>query len=422
MGHDFRTLSRFRFRHLGRLIILLLISTFIMHKIIDHFKNHGDSQPHGQNAYPGQGPHHQSPQSQAQPSSWKVSSETNPLHDGGTYPRLCRLSDGSLLCSVTRMQDGTRILSVSRSTDNGRSFTPYGEITRGKGDVDNAFLLEVPIPGQNPAVLAAFRNHIKDEGGNPTHFRITVCRSTDGGKSWKFASQAASQSAAQSQGMGLWEPFMRLSASAPHPHTGIPVVQLTYSGEMAKVNQETFRVDSFDAGATWSSAPRCMRCHHHAENLRDGMQGIAVTQDMASGRKALVMVFETTRKAPHFSVEYVVSYDDGETWGDRGVVYVPRGEGRNAGSPQIAACKGGRLAVVFMCDEDVPEKKWPRFADVKAVFADGLSNGRIHWTPHPVVVGESPSHWPGVLCTAEDEVMVVYEHRGKPLGRLLHAT
>jgi hypothetical protein len=218
--------------------------------------------------------------------------------------------------------------------------------------------------------------------------------------------------------MGLWEPFLRLTTTGE----GVPYVQLTYSGELAHNDQETFSVDSFDGGLTWTAPPRCLRCHAHAENLRDGMQGIARTRDAATDRDALVMVFETTRKRPHFSLEYAVSYDDGQTWGDRGVVYVPRREGRDAGSPQIAACKGGKLAVVFMSDEDVEAPRWPRNAAIKAVFSDGLSGGRIRWSETPVLVHEAPSHWPGVLCTAEDEVMAVYEHRGKPLGRLLHVS
>lgn len=353
------------------------------------------------------------------PPIWTPSSEIVPLHEGGTYPRLCRLSDGTYLCVVTRVLDGMHVLKVSRSVDNGRTFQPYSEITRGKGDVDNGFLLEVPPSpadsGDRPAVLAAFRNHARGEDGKPSHFRITVCRSVDGGRTWQFASQAAEQSAARSGGMGLWEPFMRVT----HRADGVPFVQLTYSGELAKNDQETFSVDSFDGGQTWSGPPRCLRCHGHDENLRDGMQGIARTVDAGDGREAIVMVFETTRRRPHFSLEYVVSYDDGVTWGDRGVVYVPRGEKRNAGSPQIAACKGGRLAVVFMTDEDVEEKSWPRKAAVKAVFSDGLVNGRIRWSEHPTLVHEPPSHWPGVLCTAENEVMVVYEHRAKPMGRLI---
>lgn len=360
-----------------------------------------------------------------------MSSNLTSLHESGTYPRLCRLSDGTLLCVVTRMLKGLHALQVSRSTDSGRTFHPYSEIARGAGDIDNGFLLEVPAgaagsagAGGNPIVLAAFRNHARGPDGKPTHFRITACRSTDGGRTWRFASQAAEQSAARTGGLGLWEPFMRLATTNPTTGNAAPFVQLTYSGELARNDQETFSVDTFDGGATWGpSPPRCLRCHAQTENLRDGMQGIARTRDVSGGgRDALVMVFETTRRRPHFSLEYVVSYDDGASWGHRGVVYVPRGAGRDAGSPQIAACKGGRLAVVFMTDEDVDVPRWPRNAAIKAVFADGLNAGAIRWSEHPVLVHEAPSHWPGVLCTAEDEVMAVYEHRGKPLGRLLRVS
>ncbi|KAI0872310.1 Sialidase [Hypoxylon argillaceum] len=445
MGHHVSPPSRtkrlfFARVKLFKVILLLIMAGALGHKLLSHFRRHsaGSSSSPEQLLQPEQPQPQFQPQQQFQslvppavavprPHTWTLSSAVVPLHEGGTYPRLCRLSDGTLLCVVTRVLQGAHVLKVSRSTDNGRTFAPFSEITRGPGDIDNGFLLEVPAVaagGQGPTVLAAFRNHARGQDGKPTHFRITVCRSTDGGRTWRFASQAAEQSAALSGGMGLWEPFMRV-VTPPHPSsstTGPPFVQLTYSGELAKNDQETFSVDSGDAGATWSAPPRCLRCHARDESLRDGMQGIARARDGATGAEALVMVFETTRRRPHFSLEYVVSYDEGASWGGRGVVYVPRGASRNAGSPQIAACRGGRLAVVFMTDEDVDEPRWPRNAAIKAVFADGLHAGRIRWSEHPVLVHEAPSHWPGVLCMADDEVMAVYEHRGKPLGRLLHVS
>jgi hypothetical protein len=305
----------------------------------------------------------------------------------GTYPRLTRLSDGSILASCTQFEGSTRVLRVSRSTDGGQSWAEHGEVSRADGDCDNVFLLEA-APG---VILAAFRNHDIGPHG-PTHFRITVCRSTDGGRSWQFASQAMEKSPPN----GIWEPFMRKGRGGE--------VQLIYSQEFAHNNQCSMMVISTDQGSSWSP-PRCL--HGEAECLRDGMTGIAETWD--KGREALVMVFETTRHGP-FNVEALLSYDDGRTWGWRQNVYTPA-RGHNCGSPQIASFADGTLAVIFMTDEGQSQVQWTRNATVSIVFGQAPHDGQIQWS-RPEVICDKISHWPGIMALNHHTLLAAYECGG----------
>lgn len=315
-------------------------------------------------------------------------------HGKGTYPRLCRLSDGSILSSFTRRDGNDRVLQIARSTDNGKSFHDIGEVSRGAGDVDNTYLLEV-APN---TILAAFRNHDIAPGRGPTHFRITVCGSSDGGKSWRFLSQAAEKGAP----LGLWEPFMRKGRKGE--------VQLTYSQEFAHDNQNTMRVISTDQGKSWSK-PECIE--GAKEKLRDGMNGIAETKD--NGRDALVMVVETTRYRT-FNLEAAVSYDDGATWQHRHEVYVPK-RGHNAGSPQIASWPDGSLAIIFMTDEDSPKVEWTKHAATKAVFSEAPKNGKLNWS-QPSTICPHASSWPGIMPLDHHNLLCTYDCGG-PKGKTI---
>lgn len=305
----------------------------------------------------------------------------------GTYPRLARLHDGSILAAYTQFEGKERCLRTSRSTDNGRCFVDFGEVTRGAGDVDNLFVCEV-APNM---LLGAFRNHDLGPSG-PTHFRITVCQSTDGGKRWSFASQAAQKSAP----MGIWEPFMRVGRQGE--------VQLTYSQEFAPDDQRTMLVVSRDQGKSWTS-PVCVEGER--ERIRDGMNGIAMTHD--NGREALVMVFETTRYGP-FNIEGVVSYDDGATWQHRHEAFVPP-RGHNAGAPQIASFGDGSLVVVFMTDEDSTKVAWTKHASIKAVFAGPPQHGKLSWSK-PMTICKGASSWPGVMSLDAYTALATYDCGG----------
>jgi hypothetical protein len=331
-----------------------------------------------------------------------------------TYVRAAQLSDNSILLGYAHHDGVIRTISVLRSTDGGKTFSPYGTVAeRDSGaDMDNIFFLEVP-GSSPPHVRAAFRNHDENSAGTYTEYRITVCRSTDGGATWAFLSQAATRTPTASQQLGIWEPFMRINAKGQ--------VALTYSYELAANNQETYLVTSSDGGTTWT-APVNLKIHSTSESLRDGMQGIAAVTDQGNGAAALVMVLETTRRSTSlFSVEYAVSYNDGATWGNRSTVYVPSAT-RNAGSPQIANWGAHGLAVIFMTDESTATQGWPSIADVKTLAsAGGLKNGVVIWNSAaaPELVSKSPSHWPGLLSMGT-QVMALYDSNAVAMGKFLN--
>lgn len=330
-----------------------------------------------------------------------LGSAESQLSPGGTYPRLARLSDGGIL-SISSYTDGAdRVLRVARSDDDGATFTAIGEVARSTGDMDNGYLLQLP----SGAILAAFRNHDKNADGAYTYFRISVCRSTDGGKTWSFAAQAAEQAATGNGFNGLWEPFMRLGKDGG--------IQLTYSGELSQTNQETFRTTSFDEGATWA-APKNLQLHGSTQQFRDGMQGIAATKDAATGQDALVMVFEV-KDGDYFYLGTVTSYDDGNTWGSRNTIFRPAN--RNAGAPQIATINGN-LAVVFMTDQDwTGSLNWPGQADIKMIFSSELRNGQVTWDSSAMEVSQDSSYWPGAFQKSADSIIAVYERGGIPRGK-----
>lgn len=322
--------------------------------------------------------------------------------NNGTYPRLTRLSDGSILCIFTSFEGGnralgnTRVLTVAKSTDNGASFRECGVVIRRAQETDNPHILEVS-PG---VILAAFRNH---DFGPPhpfTTFRITVYRSVDGGCTWDYASEAATKKPP----WGIWEPFMRVGRQGE--------VQLYYSYEEAGNDQRSMLVKSFDHGSTWSQ-PQCVE--GWKEKLRDGMIGIAPTRD--NGRDALVMVYETNRHGA-FSVEASVSYDDGASWHRRHEVYAARKPGHNAGCPQIASFEDGSMVVVFMTDEDAAKVDWVQNAAVKAVFSGPLQGGKPRWSK-PMVVSPASSFWPGVLPLDGRTAMICYEYGGGPKAKTI---
>lgn len=103
---------------------------------------------------------------------------------GGTYPRLANVQ-GAIIAVFTAFSADTHIVTVTRSTDGGKTFSAWGIVTSGNGDIDNPDLIQLP----NGNIICTFRNHDKDSSGAYSYYRITATVSTDGGKSWNYISQ-----------------------------------------------------------------------------------------------------------------------------------------------------------------------------------------------------------------------------------------
>ncbi|KAJ4403425.1 hypothetical protein N0V85_005093 [Neurospora sp. IMI 360204] len=274
----------------------------------------------------------------------------SPLYDPNGHPDTSRIIAGY---AATDGPD--RVLRVSSSTDSGASWSALGEVTRlpldGTSDLDNAMPLALP----SGRILFAFRNHSlvpSSSGGySYTHYRLTVCSSSDGGLTWSFLSHIDERPASSSQKNGLWEPFLRLAADGR-------TIQAYYSSENSGRDQNNLMRFSTDSGKTWSDPPILVS---NNKNSRDGMTGVAPVFSGSSSsshckQNELICVFETT--SPHdgtFSIARVLSHDDGRTWGDRQTVYTASNK-KWAGAPQVYLV-GDTLVTSFLTNEGTDLRK-----------------------------------------------------------------
>ena len=102
------------------------------------------------------------------------------------------------------------------------------------------------------------------------------------------------------------------------------------------------------------------------------------------------------------SIDYVISRDDGNTWGERGKVYTAKGKDKVAGAPQVLNV-GGTLVVSFMTNEDVNVGQIDG-GQLKVVTSD---NGGSTWSP-ATVLGDQGSHWPGLFTTDSSHFLALY--------------
>lgn len=324
----------------------------------------------------------------------------SPLYDSNGHPDTSRIIAGY---AATSGPD--RVLRVSLSTDSGASWSRLGEVTRrpsdGTSDLDNAMPLALP----SGRILFAFRNHSlapSPTGFSYTHYRLTVCSSSDGGLTWSFLShideRPASASASPSDKNGLWEPFLRLAADGR-------TIQAYYSSENSASSQDNLMRFSTDQGKTWSDPPILVS---NNKNSRDGMTGVSPFFSSSSSpckQNELICVFETT--SPHdgtFSIARVLSHDDGLTWSDRQTVYVAKDK-KWAGAPQVYLV-GDTLVTSFLTNEGTDLRK---IDGAYTKLVTSRDQGKT-WTEtgQAETVAGVGSHWPGLFSLNETHFLALY--------------
>ncbi|KAI8951942.1 glycoside hydrolase family 93 protein [Xylaria longipes] len=311
-------------------------------------------------------------------------SNTIVIDSAGVYIRVTAVNGG--LIAGYAATDGTQhVLRTAKSTDGGQSWSHQGEVYRADAathDIDNAF----PLQLSSGRILYAYRNHDRSSSVY-TYYRITVSYSDDGGVSFKYLSTVAERAASGVN--GLWEPFLRVAKDGS--------LQCYYSGENSATDQDGFMRQSTDGGVTWSSP---ITISGSGVTSRDGMIGVA----NIDGNGNLMAVFENTESGG-FSIDYVLSHDDGKSWGERGRLYTAANGGQ-AIAPQICNV-GGTLVASFMTDESVGATG----ADGAQMKVITSTTGGKTWGAG-VVTGEVASHWPGLFARDSTHFLALYSKDG----------
>ncbi|KAI0855008.1 glycoside hydrolase family 93 protein [Xylaria cubensis] len=311
-------------------------------------------------------------------------SNPNVIDPAGVYIRATAVNGG--LIAGYAAQDGTQhVLRTAKSTNGGVSWFHQGEVYRADStnfDIDNAFPLSLP----SGRILFAYRNHDRPNG-QYTYYRITISYSDDGGVTFQYLSTPAQRAASGVN--GLWEPFLRIARDGS--------LQCYYSAENASNDQDGLMQQSTDGGYTWSSP---ITVSGAGVTSRDGMIGVAPID----GNGNLIAVFENTESG-RFSIDSVLSHDDGRSWGQRARVYTAS-NGGEAVAPQVINV-GGTLVASFNTDESIGDTGAIN-GQMKVVTS---TNGGQTWGPS-TVTGQASSHWPGLFTLDSTRFLALYSKDG----------
>jgi hypothetical protein len=254
----------------------------------------------------------------------------------GGYPRIYKLSDGTLLFGV----DGFSV----RSTDDGKTWsdradyrTNYHVIGEdGKeyalGCANSAF-----FQLEDGTVLVAYRatGYIKEDK-SVFCTKILVSKSTDGGRSWSEHSTMCEYYDRTGDFKGVWE-----------PHFGMlnGVLTCFYANDSKDVIAPPYQYIEYLQWIDGKWTNRTVVCDGVENKSRDGMP---VWQQLANG-KYVCAIEGWYPGTPELCIKLLYS-DDGVKWTTPKLIY--RGKSHYAGAPYVVELPTGQLVVVFQCKDN----------------------------------------------------------------------
>ncbi len=252
----------------------------------------------------------------------------------GTYPRLYKLSDGTLLCGI----DGY----CFRSEDDGLTWSNGFDYRRNYAvrNADGVFELTCANTAfyqlDEGTLLAAYRatGYIDKE---KTVFctKILVSQSTDGGKRWNAHSTVCEYYDEDGKTRGVWE-----------PHFGMidGVLTCFYANDSFDVVEKYQNIEYMQwINGEWTN--RTVVSNGDAHNSRDGMP---VWQRLSNG-KYICAIEGWVPGGTALCIKLLWS-DDGVNWSQPVIVY--RAKNGTCGAPYVVELPTGQLYLTFQTNEN----------------------------------------------------------------------
>lgn len=277
------------------------------------------------------------PETEAEPKLISVSFENiDPIRvtTQGTYPRLYKLMDGTLLCGI----DGY----CFRSEDEGLTWKRGVDYRKNYIVKDSSGAYELACANtafyqlEDGTLLVAYRatGYINKE---KTVFctKILVSQSSDGGKSWKEHSTVCEYYDKNGKTRGVWEPHFGLIDG---------VLTCFYANDSFDVVKKYQHIEYLQwINGEWTN--RTIVSNGDKHNSRDGMP---VWQRLSNG-KYVCAIEGWVPGGTDLCIKLLWS-DDGVNWSEPVIVY--RAKNGTCGAPYVVELPTGQLYITFQTNEN----------------------------------------------------------------------